>query len=441
MYRHARSFSAVSLQVVVSLALSGTLRADLPRPRSGALEDKVRHLPRSDTDPKTSAVLNLPGYALDYPQIIGDWAVCALWHGQFSGSHVLPTPQIRATRPALVAVNLRDGRTVQLSASDDGSADIDGLFPIGAGQCAVVISRSRVPNGKQDAATDRSLWKWTPATGAIVAGGRWTPERLLEHVVDSRVCGIATVGGETSRGATIRLLDIPSKKATEFFFDGYSQLFSTLDKLEGPPQTLVPLAGGRSFVLMHRTTDTDLVERNGVIAECVDPNAPEGRRWRLRIREIKEEVRCRLTDVYPMPGVGRRSRVVGFVVEGEQEGLPRVDCVTISSESGVMMRCWRIGKELLTRAVMSSDGKQIALVTEGFNEKTQTLEYEVSIVDPAQGTVRATLDLSRQYGVKVFAFEDATHLFGLSTNELWRFAIAPNKQHQLLFRLDPAEQN
>ncbi len=150
MYRQARFFSTISLRVVVSLALSGTLRADSPRPRSVSLQDNVRHLPRSVTDPKTSTVLNLPGYALDYPQIIGDWAVCALWHGQSSGFHVPPTPQIRPTRPALVAVNLSDGRTVQLSAADDGSADIDGLLPIGAGQCGVVISRSRVPNGKQE---------------------------------------------------------------------------------------------------------------------------------------------------------------------------------------------------------------------------------------------------------------------------------------------------
>jgi hypothetical protein len=328
-----------------------------------------------------------------------------------------------------------------LSAADDGSADIDGLLPIGAGQCGVVISRSRVPNGKQDATTDRSLWKWTPASGAIVADGRWTPERLLEHVVDSRVCGIATVGGETSRGATIRLLDITSKKATEFFFDGYSQLFSTLDKLEGPPQTLVPIAGGRSFVLMHRTTDTDLVERNGVIAECVDPNAPEGRRWQLRSREIKEEVRCRLTEVYPIPGAGRQSRYLGFVVEGEEGGLPRVDCLTISRESGVMVRCWRTGKELLRRAVMSSDGKLIAVATDRFIEKTQGFEYEISIFDSVKGTGLATLNLTRHYAVNVFAFEDATHFLGISHNELWRFAIAPNKQHQLLFRLDPAEQN
>jgi len=441
MYRQARSFSAVSLRVVVSLALSGTLRADSPPPRSGSLQDNVRHVPRSVTDPKTSTVLNLPGYALDYPQIIGDWAVCALWHGQFSGSHVPPTPQIRPTRPALVAVNRRDGRTVQLSVADDGSADIDGLLPIGAGQCGVVISRSRVPNGKQDAATDRSLWKWTPASGAIVADGRWTPERLLEHVVDSRVCGIATVGGETSRGATIRLLDITSKKATEFFFDGYSQLFSTLDKLEGPPQTLVPIAGGRSFVLMHRTTDTDLVERNGVIAECVDPNAPEGRRWQLRSREIKEEIGCRLTEVYPIPGAGRQSPCLGFVVEGEEGGLPRVDCLTISRESGVMVRCWRTGKELLRRAVMSSDGKLIAVATDRFIEKTQGFEYEISIFDSVKGTGLATLNLTRHFAVNVFAFEDATHFLGISHNELWRFAIAPNKQHQLLFRLDPAEQN
>jgi hypothetical protein len=439
MYRQSRSFSAVSLRVVVSLALSGTLRADSPRPRSGALPDKVRHSPRSVTDPKTSTVLNLPGYGLDYPQIIGDWVVCVLWHGQFSGSHVPPTPQIGPTRPALVAVNLRDGRTVQLSASDDGSADIDGLLPIGAGQCGVVISRSRGPNGKQDAATDRSLWKWTPASGAIVADGHWTPERVLEHVVDSRVCGIAMVGEKTRGDVNLQLRDVPSKKATEFFTDGYSQLFSTLDKLEGPAETLVPLAGGRSFVLVRRTTGTELVDPNGVIAECVDPTAPEGRRWRLRTRDIKEQIGCRLTDVYLIPGIGRQSRVLGFVAEGEEDGLPRIDCVTISPESGVMVRCWRTGRELLRRAVMSSDGKLIAVATDRFIEKTQGFEYEISIFDSVKGTVLATLNLTRHFAVNVFAFEDATHFLGLSHNELWRFAIAPNKQHQLLFRLDPAE--
>jgi hypothetical protein len=248
--------------------------------------------------------------------------------------------------------------------------------------------------------------------------------------------------GEKTRGdVNLQPRDVPSKKATEFFIDGYSQLFSTLDKLEGPAETLVPLAGGRSFVLVRRTTGTELVDPNDVIAECVDPTAPEGRRWRLRTRDIKEQIGCRLTDVYVIPGIGRQSRVLGFVVEGEEDGLPRIDCVTISPESGVMVRCWPTGKELLRRAVMSSDGKVIAVATDRFNEKTQGFEHEISIFDSVKGTVLVTLNLTRHFAVNVFAFEDATHFLGLSHNELWRFAIAPNKQDQLLFRLDPAEQN
>ncbi len=90
---------------------------------------------------------------------------------------------------------------------------------------------------------------------------------------------------------------------------------------------------------------------------------------------------------------------------------------------------------------MSSDGKLIAVATDRFIEKTQGFEYEISIFDSVKGTVLATLNLTRHFAVDVFAFEDATHLLGVSDNELWRLAIAPNKQHQLLFRLDPAEQN
>jgi hypothetical protein len=292
------------------------------------------------------------------------------------------------------------------------------------------LSQPRVPGGKQDAAKDRSFWKWSPQTGAVVSGGPWTHARLLDFVVDTGICEIATVGGSTSGGFNVRIRDTQSKKATEFFLDSDAKLLADLELFIAPAsQTLIPLASGRSFIVMHRPPDTNAVARDSVISECVDPAAPDGRRWRLRADQIREAVGQMPTDVYPIPGIGRTSPVLGMVVQSEEGKDARTDCLTISSESGAILRSWRIE---LSRAVMNVDGKVMACTVE--EDKREALIFDV-----ATGTVVSKLDLTKHLGVSLVAFQDAQHILGQSHNDLWRFAILPQKTHELLFRLDPSE--
>ena len=231
------------------------------------------------------------------------------------------------------------------------------------------------------------------------------------------------MGGQAAT-LNMRLRDIRSGKATGFVLDRHAQLLPALDYYRNPaPQTLAPLSDGRSFIVMHRTADIDLAG-NSVVAECVDPTAPDGRRWYLRTSQIKEKVGYKVRDVYPIPGTGRPSPVLGMVVESENDGLQVVDCLTISSKSGAMLKSFRIDKPPLTGAVMSVDGKLMASTVEGENEKTQMWQKDAYIVDASTGTIVSKLDLSSHIGVSLFAFQDADHVLGLSHNDLWRFAIA-----------------
>ncbi|HEV8070710.1 MAG TPA: hypothetical protein VGP76_23550 [Planctomycetaceae bacterium] len=439
MYRHARSFSAVSWQVVVSFGV--LVAATLP-PRSGLLQDEVRHAARIEIDPKTSTSKSVPGYSLTEPHISGDWVVCVLYYGQISASHVPPTPEIRSTQPALVAVNLKNGQARQLSAPENRGAEFEQLIPLsGDGQCGVVVSQPNFSAGIQSGVMDHSFWKWTPKTGTIVGNVPWTPQRIFDFVLDPRICQVTTIDGRTSDGLKMRLCDIQSGKTTSFVLESHARLLAALNYYANPaPQALAPLSDGRSFIVMHRTADMDLAD-NSVIAEYVDPTAANGRRWRLRTSQIKEKVGHKTREVYPIPGIGPQSPFLGMVVTSDEDGDVREDCLTISSKTGAILKCLQPNKQDVTGALMSVDGKFMAWTTEGEDKKTQIWKKRASIVDVATGTIVSTLDLSNHIEVSLFAFQDADHVLGLSHNDLWRFAIARQGAHQLLFKLDPTEQN
>jgi hypothetical protein len=439
-----KAASAFSLQIVSWLALCSVLLAAPRSPVVGKLDKEVRHAPSAIRIPVISAVLDLPGYGLSEPLVIGEWAFCVLWYGQYGGSHTPPRPWLRPTQPAVIAVNLKSGRARQLSASTNldstAAAEIDDLIPLDGEQCGVVIAYSRAENGKEDAVLDRSLWKWNPQTGAVVAGGDWNPARLLQLIVDPRVCEITTRKTEPGTSLSLQVRDVSKRKATNVTLDRNVRLLAARNSFtySPVPQTIVPLASHDSFILIHRTEGIDIVKCNSVIAECIDPNAVEGRRWRLRTNEIMKRLNCKPTNVYPISGIRLHSHVLGMLVESADDGWPRTDCLIISRSSGTMVTSWRVDKPPLSGAVMSADGSAMALTREWENEKTQMLEYQVSIVDSAKGTVLSSLDLLAQYDVSVFAFEDAGHLLGLRSNDLWRFGLARHSTHKLLFRLDPS---
>jgi hypothetical protein len=421
--------------LAAALIYAALLGAPLP-PRSGPLWEEIRHAPSAEIDPKTKVERSHAGYVLDQPLITNDWVVCELWYAELSGSHV--PPKTRPKCHAFVAVNLKNGQTRQLSAPENRGVEFAGFVPLKGGECGVVLSQPRVLNGNQDGPKDRSFWRWSPQTGAVVAGGPWTPVRLLDFAVDPGICEIATVAGHKSGRANIRIRDVQSGKSAEMFLDDDAQLLVALHYYGNPaPQTLIPRASGRSFIVMHRTADIDVTKPESIISECVDPTAPDGRRWRLRSSQIKEKVGHRPREVYPISGTGPASPVVGVVVESDPDGDLRVDCLTISSDSGALLKSWRI-ESPLCGALMSVDGKLMACTIERDNQQRQVLEKEASIFDVATGKIVSKLDLSNHFAVSLFAFQDERHIFGLGPNDLWRFAIPPQKTHELLFRLDPS---
>jgi hypothetical protein len=424
--------------LAAALVYGALLNAPLP-PRSGLLQNEVRHAPRIEIDHRTSTSKSVPGYSLTEPHISGDWVVCVLYYGQVSGSHVRPQPEIRSTQPALLAVNLKNGQARQLSAPENRSAEFEQLIPLsGDGQCGVVVSQPHFSAGIESGVMDHSFWKWTPKTGTVVGDVPGTRQRLFDFVLDPRICKVTTIDGRTCDGLMMRFCDIQSGKATSFVLESRARLLASLNYYANPaPQTLAPLSDGRSFIAMYRTADIDL-GGSSIIAECVDPTALDGRRWRLRTSQIKEKLVPKPREVYPIRGIGPHSPVLGLVVESDEDGDVRVDCLTVSCKTGAILKCLRLSKQVLTGALMSVDGKLMALTYEGEDKKTGIWKKSASIVDVATGPVLSTLDLSNHIGVSLFAFQGAEHVLGLSSNELWRFAIPPQKTHELLFRLDPS---
>lgn len=429
-----------SFQVSLGLLLLyGTLGADSP-PRVGALQDSARHAPRAERDSKSSKIVNHSGYALVEPLLVGDWIVCVLWHGEEGPLHAPPAKQ--GTRPALVAVNVHNGKALQLTVAAKGNAEraeIENRLPFHGTNCAVVIAPPGAPTDKT--LNGRRLWKWDLQTGQVAGEVSWGPSGLLALVLDQAKCEV-TARPSSGGVVDVHLRDIQSGRRINLVVDINVQLLAALDNYKNPAaQTLMPLKGGRSFILIYRTAGIDIGKQNSVIAEYVDPASVVGRRPLLRAAQIEKELGSSPDEVYPVPGSGPQSPVFGMIVESTERGWPRKDCLAIAWNSGEILRSWRFDKPVITDAVMSADGRRMALVTEAYNEQTQREEKELRMIDVAKGTELSKLDLSHHLAVSIFAFQDADHLLAASNNELWRFALSRKSTHQLLFRLDPSVPN
>jgi internalin A len=338
--------------IAILLATASLGQIETSRPEVRSLEAKYRVSGWSQ-GPEHST-----WFYLGSPIRVGHWVVFSIskTRGGFGSADFGQFPQGRrepVTRPAcldtkprsepwvgLVAYDLDSGRAVQLTPPPTGkipgrSTWVDAHVRWNADRCAVVMLQTETEGANTENRFWQYVWDWNLKKGTLRPVGDWSPARILEFALDPQSVEVTDRSAASAQKQTFEIRDKSMGRMTQLTTSEPLRPHSNsaMQQLE-----IFPQADGRSF-LLH-----DLVDRapggpaRECQIECVDPLAPNGRRWTLTAAVVQQATRQKPDSMRPLTGMPQKSGLVAICASALSPASGPIGLIFVDSKSGKIER-------------------------------------------------------------------------------------------------------
>jgi hypothetical protein len=414
--------------------------------------------------------------------------------------------------PGLLAVDLNTGRALRLMAPRSATPKVtnwvDGNLPLGPNRCGALVMRFERDGKKMGKVLDATLWEWNLEQNNVVSAGPWDSARMVATLLDPTTTEVAPSKTDASKadaaktsarrigpgknsaaktgpaktsarksGApksdaakksaskgdaakddadkedrsdseTLEIRDKQSGRATQCVFDAEPVLLEppSPEVADGAP-TLIPCTDRRSFVVLNPIPSSEVMKFWRL--ECVDPRAPDGRRWRISPADVQKMTGFAPTSVFPVPGTA--ADFDHFVVQvgsaDEKKQEDRSHLLTIDGRTGQITKAVRLPENPPSQEVDSlfaSLHGSLAVFRCGEIRKPEQPEAPIKLTlfvfDVSKGSVRARFNFSKLEDVIPFGFDEKGRILGFSDEkaEIWRFTVDQMLHAERLFQLHPA---
>jgi len=398
------SLSILSLLCTpVAACADDNVAGNSPQPKVSLLQDEYRGMKLAEERDETTFIES--DYSAVGPVMVaGKWAVLLLkrYNEVLSSDWSIYGPEgkyyYRKIQIGLVAVDLETGKAFQLIVRNPEQAApgfiwIDQIYQLPNNRCGVVIGWES-PKPKTD--DQFFLWEWDLNRNTVAPLGKGDFLGILRSCFTKGKISVEVLDPEEIREPglrTYKMTDVGSHKSL-------SIPLSLSDSIEpagsGHPgqcfnrPTLIPLASNETdSLILYHSYDSILDDHPPeVCLECLDPTAPDGRRWKWTSKAIRDLVG---EDGYELLLLRRSSvdsTMVGLVASWEsREFSTRV--LLIDGLSGNLIKAIVLPEGYCNNHVLlSHDSKMLGVRNEIPNDReSEPDEVTYSLVDVESGLI------------------------------------------------------
>lgn len=366
-----------------------------PEPKVSVLQDEYRRFFMIKNDEGSSFA---PDYSISFPVMIGEkWAVFHLraYDGSLSSDWSLFGPEgkfyYRKIQIGSVAVDLESGKAVQFIVRTPGQATpgfiwIDRIYRLPNDRCGVVIGRE---SPKPNTDVQFFLWEWDLNRNTVAPLGTGDLHGILRSCFTKGNITVEVLNSEKIREPglqTYRLTDVSSHKSLSIPLPLSASMEPSgsgrFGKYDDSP-TLIPLASSKSdSLILYHSYNVILEEQPEVCLECLDPTAPDGRRWKWTSKAIRDVVGEDGFELYLLRRSAINSTTLGLVAHWEsREFSTRV--LLIDALTGKLLKTVLFPKGYCNNDVLlSHDSKMLGVRNEIPDEiESERDEVTYSLVD------------------------------------------------------------